>query len=386
MANDIVAGLFGLSPEQVRQQQQLELQKSAYQQAQMDPFARAGMMLAQGAGGLVDVAAPAFGLQNREVAAAQTRQEALQGLDVTNPASIRNVGEQARQRGDFQLAAQLSQLANQREAEQADIAYKTAQAKKETALADAALTPKPAIEKVGLSTDMRTVYFDKNTNRQYILNAQGMPELYTGPIHEKTGVTVNVGDKGNTAFAVELGKKDADRINTAQTTAAAATDQLQTLGAMAASSDTALSGSLATGRAGLLNLYNTLGLTTPQESNTLTKSTEFAKLSGDLIVSKIKALGANPSNADLTFVKQIVPQLENSPAARRQLITYLANRAQAVIDEAARMDAYGRAHNGLGGYKPVLKLTAGDISATLNKTPKFSLEQLQAEKARRSNQ
>jgi hypothetical protein len=383
MANDIVAGLFGLSPDQVRQQQQLEIQKAAYSQAQMNPFDRAGMMMAQGGAGLVDVAAPAFGLQNREVAAAQTRQEVLQGLDVTDPESIKAAGESARQRGDFQLATQLSQLANQREVEKAAIARSAAQTAKDQAEADAKNREqnKPNIEKVGLSTELQPVYFDKNTKSQFILDATGKPQLYTGAIHEKPGVTVNVGDKGQGAFAIEMGKEDAKRVTAAQTAGTAAADQLQTLGAMAKSSDAALSGSLAAGRASLLNLYNTLGLSTPQENDQLTKSTMFTKQSGDLIVTKIKALGTNPSNSDLIFIRQIVPQLENSADARRQLIRYLADKAQAVVDETARIDVYARAHGGLGGYKPVLKLSGSDVSAALR--PQLSPEQARAELQRR---
>ena len=162
---DIVSGLFGLSPQDVIQQQQDVAYKKALAESQLDPFQRSGMMLSQGGAGLTNAIAPALGLQNTQLEAAKTREAALQQLDLQSPDSIRAAGEQARQRGDYQLAAQLGQLANQRESEQAKINLESSQAAKAAAEANkqppVVAPPMHSFEKDGYKV---TQQWDPTTN------------------------------------------------------------------------------------------------------------------------------------------------------------------------------------------------------------------------------
>jgi hypothetical protein len=117
-----------------------------------------------------------------------------------------------------------------------------------------------------------------------------------------------------------------------------------------------MSGSFATGRVGALNLLNTLGMTSSTDTNKLANSEQYTKVSGDLLLDKIKKLGTNPSNTDREFIAKIVPQLENSPQARQELINYLVEKANSVVSETSRLDTYARKNKGLEGFVPKVPL------------------------------
>jgi hypothetical protein len=117
------------------------------------------------------------------------------------------------------------------------------------------------------------------------------------------------------------------------------------------------SGTFAAGRVGVANFFNTIGLLGAQDIQKLANSEVYSKSAGDLVLAKIKALGSNPSNADRDFVARIVPQLENSPQARAELIAYLQKRANDVVKETTNLESYARQNKGLSGYTPTIPLT-----------------------------
>lgn len=137
MANDIVSGLFGLSPMQVRQQQQANLASQAQQYAQQDPFQRATAGMYQAGAGLAQAGAEGlFGMQNPEVVAAQQREALLGQIDMQTPEGILQGAELARQRGDVRMQLQLQLLAQQRKDEIQQAELLAAKTKKEEMLAE----------------------------------------------------------------------------------------------------------------------------------------------------------------------------------------------------------------------------------------------------------
>lgn len=137
MAQDIVSGLFGLSPMQVRQQQQANLAAQAQQFAQQDPFQRATAGMYQAGAGLAQAGAEGlFGMQNPEVVAAQQREALLGQIDMQTPEGILQGAELARQRGDVRMQLQLQQLAQQRKDEIQQAELLAARTKKEEMLAE----------------------------------------------------------------------------------------------------------------------------------------------------------------------------------------------------------------------------------------------------------
>ena len=165
-------------------------------------------------------------------------------------------------------------------------------------------------------------------------------------------------------FQKEIGKEDAKAVVEARKLRATAVGELNSLNEMAQRNAKGItSGTFASGRVGVANFFNTIGLLGSQDVQKLANSEVYSKSAGDLVLAKIKALGSNPSNADREFVARIVPQLENSPQARAELISYLQKRANDVIKESSNLESYARQNKGLSGYTPTIPLTISPQTA-----------------------
>ena len=124
MADNIIQSLFGLDPYQTQMQQQDALRQQAAAYANMAPQQRAAMSLYQAGGQLAGAGAEGlFGMVNPAVAKAQATEQALMGLDMTDPQSIL---AKAQVTTDPRLRIQLQLLAQQRQAQQLDAQKKQA--------------------------------------------------------------------------------------------------------------------------------------------------------------------------------------------------------------------------------------------------------------------
>jgi len=122
MASEIL-GLF-TTPDMYRMQQQEALDRRALQFAQLTPFQRAEMSLYKGGANLASGLGSLLGVEDPQLRMISQRQQLSQGLDMTDPASVMKIAEQAAQLGDMQFATTLADYARKA---QVDIA--TAQQK-----------------------------------------------------------------------------------------------------------------------------------------------------------------------------------------------------------------------------------------------------------------
>jgi hypothetical protein len=129
MANNIVSGLFGLSPYETQQQQNQQADNAALQYAKLDPVQRAMYSYGKAGTGLAQAGAGMLGIQNSAMAEAEARQAALSGLDMSSPESIM---QRAQQITDPRLKMQLQMLAQQKMAERQKLQAEAAK----TALAE----------------------------------------------------------------------------------------------------------------------------------------------------------------------------------------------------------------------------------------------------------
>ena len=223
-------------------------------------------------------------------------------------------------------------------------------------------TPTANIKEVGAAEGTRKpVYLDANTNEQYVygLDVQGkqVRQPYIGGV-DRTVSKVNVATAapppGETEFVKELGKLDAKRVNEALAGRENAIAAVNTFDQLSKLDERGLiSGTFATGRVGATNFLNTLGLVAPAEVEKLARSENYQKVAGDAILATLGGkLGAGFSNEDRKFIQGLIPQLENSSTARRQLIDYMAGKNRAIIAETTRMENYARENKGLGGFTP----------------------------------
>lgn len=179
------------------------------------------------------------------------------------------------------------------------------------------------------------------------------------------GTNVNVAVAGQKAFVERLADLDAKRVSEAMTARDNANATIRSLDRLAQLDDQGLiSGSYATGRVGATNLLNTLGLASPADQQRLASSQNYQKVAGDVILGVLGGkLGAGFSNDDRKFIEGLVPQLETSAAARRQLINFMRSKNMEIASEAQRLEDYAREKDSLKGFKPKLPL-GGAIPAS----------------------
>jgi len=219
------------------------------------------------------------------------------------------------------------------------------------------------VKEVGVAMGSREpVYLDVNNDQQYIYqkgaDGKQMRVPYFGGVDRATATSTTKieAERKQTEFEKLLDKKDADRVGNAMTLQENAIASLNSLNRLNQLDQSALiSGSFASGRLGATNFLNTLGLTSAKDQDVLAKSENYQKTAGDVILATLGGrLGSGFSNADREFIQSLVPQLENSPQARKQLIEFMVKKNQGIVDETTRLETYARKEKTLKGYVPTI--------------------------------
>jgi hypothetical protein len=138
MAENIVAGLFGLTPEMYGEQQRRSALQEGITLAQLDPAARGAALTYGGARGLGTAIGGAMGIEDPQLKLISTRNTIAQQIDQTNPESILQGAQMLAQMGDQQGAMALAQYARQAQSEMALVQQR--RAAEQSSLATAAKT------------------------------------------------------------------------------------------------------------------------------------------------------------------------------------------------------------------------------------------------------
>ena len=450
MADSIMSGLFGITPESYQDTRQLLEQRQALQQAQLDPYeavnymaARAGQQLGRGIGGLL-------GGQDPQLQIISARNAVGQSIDPNDPATIQRGIQQLASIGDQEGAMKLADYLRKAQSDYALIQQRTAEKmtpEQRNALAYAASTGAPQgspefgqayqqklselisktetttpemknaaavaaasfpigtqeykelyknelarlttkgekqnVKEVGVAAGTReAVYLDVNNDQQFVYqkgaDGKQIRVPYFGGIDRVTSSTKVEAEKKQTEFEKILDKKDAERVDGAMTLRDNSIASLNSLERLNKLDQSALiSGAFAANRVGLTNLLNTLGLTSPKDRDDLAKSENYQKTAGDVILATLGGrLGSGFSNADREFIQSLVPQLNNSPQARKQLIEFMVKKNQTIVNEATRLENYARDKKTLKGFVPTIPLISGQ-PAPANALQSMSTEQLQ---------
>ena len=372
-AGRIIAGLFGIEDPALKEATQMdELKKAVASQWDGSDPEKALELFVQEANkrGFTSQALKASE-KLTDLKMKKEEKEAIIGLRKAQTTEAQRKGEAAGQekRPEFvrlqEERNRLQQLFNmstddaEKEALAAQIAEISKYLGKQSSFAPTAPKEDKSLIKVGVSTAGQIVYLNPNTNKQVIIDAKGEQVPYSGAVRESSGTTVNVNTAQESEFLKQLGKTDADTLQKARVLRQSAIGELENLNAMAErNAQGVTSGSFASGRVGVANFLNTIGLLGSADVQKLANSENFIKQAGDLVLSKIKPLGTQPSSSDRDFILKIIPQLENSPQARAQLITFLQNKANKTIKEVNSMEQYAlTSKKGLSGYVPTTPLT-----------------------------
>jgi hypothetical protein len=131
MADNIVAGLFGLTPEMYGEQQRRSDLQEGITLAQLDPASRGAAMTYAGARGLGGAIAGAMGIEDPQLKLVSARNTIAQQIDQTNPESIMKGAQMLAQMGDQQGAFALADYARKAESEVAQAKQRLAAANRE---------------------------------------------------------------------------------------------------------------------------------------------------------------------------------------------------------------------------------------------------------------
>jgi hypothetical protein len=138
MAENIVAGLFGMNPQMYGEQQRRSALQEGITLAQLDPAARGAALTYGGARGLGNAIGGAFGIEDPQLKLISTRNSIAQQIDQTNPESILKGAQMLAQAGDQQGAMALAQYA--RQAQESIAQTQQRRAAEQSSLATAAKT------------------------------------------------------------------------------------------------------------------------------------------------------------------------------------------------------------------------------------------------------
>ena len=138
MAENIVAGLFGLTPQMYQNQQYGQDLNRGIALAQLSPGAAAQAGLQASVGQLGRGIAGAMGIEDPQLKLISTRNTIAQQIDQTNPESILKGAQMLAQAGDQQGAMALAQYARQAQSEMALVQQR--RAAEQSSLATAAKT------------------------------------------------------------------------------------------------------------------------------------------------------------------------------------------------------------------------------------------------------
>jgi len=130
MADNIVAGLFGLTPQMYGEQQRRSAMQEGIDYAQLTPGQAGAAMTYAGAKGFGGALAGAMGIQDPQLQMISQTNQLMQGLNLRDPQSLTNAAQQASQIGNVPLAIKLFELADA-----AQVRAQQAEAQKQTSLA-----------------------------------------------------------------------------------------------------------------------------------------------------------------------------------------------------------------------------------------------------------
>jgi hypothetical protein len=131
MAENMVAGLFGLTPEMYGEQQRISALNEGINLAKLNPSARGTAMIYGGAKGLGNAIGSLMGVEDPQMKIISARQQIIGRLDQTNPTSMLEGAKMLAQMGDQQGAFALADYARKAQSEIAQAQQRSAAANRE---------------------------------------------------------------------------------------------------------------------------------------------------------------------------------------------------------------------------------------------------------------
>jgi len=342
MANEnIVAGLFGMTPEMYQRQQYQQDLQQGYDLARLDPGAAARAQLGAGIGQLGRGFAGAMGIEDPQLKMISQTNQLMQGLNLRDPQSLVNAAQQASQMGNTGLALRLLDLSDK-----AQVRLQQIQAQQE--VLQARQISQQAFQP---GTPERPQMLDVQEREQMADQGTPLPENFAG-----TAPSYDVGKVANRLLATPAGRAEYKSILEAQEASA----KTSKLSAEATTAKAKADVAAPTERAELLKKS--------ADANKAVIESEFAE--------RLQVAGLNKSNWDvlnlqsqirdrsaklnldtqmtnatvLEKMSNIQKNLNEIPADTRKLINESAVVAATAQQSAAQFNDLANRIEGLGGY------------------------------------
>jgi len=225
---------------------------------------------------------------------------------------------------------------------------------------------KANIREVGVATGTnKAVFLDVNNDQQFIYqtgkDGKQIRVPYDGAVDRTTAkVSASSTSVQENEFSKGLGRLQAKRYDDASSlrdNSIAALNSLDRL--IKLDQNGLISGARADDRVGLTNFLDTIGVLSGSDKDRLATSQNYQKIAGDIVLATLGGrLGAGFSNEDRKFIQGLVPQLEASPIARKQLLDFLVRKNQSIVDETTRLMDYAESKRTLNGFTPKIPLVS----------------------------
>lgn len=193
MAENIVAGLFGMTPDMYQRQQYQQELKTGYDLAQLDPGAAARAQLGANIGQLGRGIAGAMGIEDPQLKLISARNTIAQQIDQTDPKSVLKGAQMLAQIGDQSGAFALADYARKAQSEIA-LAQQRAEEKR---------TPevRNALAYAGTIGEFGSPEFNRAYQQKLVeLTSKEKPELTSTEMKNAKAIALAEGPEGSPAF------------------------------------------------------------------------------------------------------------------------------------------------------------------------------------------
>jgi hypothetical protein len=386
--------LFGsYNPALIQQAIDAERERNLLEQAKLTPqqitllgAARSGQQLGSALGGVVGNLFGTTPVQDPRLQQAQLGQQAYQealdasGGDASSPAFFKKLSSSAAKLGVTTLAQQAAQQAAKLEAEQALGIQRFAAAQASLAQAAKERTPEAPLT-IADRTRLNELIQQFGTNegaRRFRAERDAAERSRAGAGASK----IEVMGQGN---VLDIDKEDAKGYRLSRESASKALPVLTKMQSLLDSPQGIIGGTATEARTSFLKAIDTLGFSTAAARKAVSNTEQFNIETRNLLQSIIKQFGYNPSNADVKFALESLPNASSSPEGLRAILNSLVKANKDQLNESTRALDYFRKNKGsFEGFTPKLDIVSpgGGIKPPSQMTD----EELRAEIARRRQQ
>ena len=385
--------LFGsYNPQLIQQAIEAERERGLLEQAKLTPqqiinlgAARSGQQMGQALGGVVNTLFGLPSVQDPRLQQAQLGQQAYQEAlqasdgDASSPEFFKRLSSSAAKLGVTTLAQQAAQQAAKLESERMQGFQRQAAGIASLAQANREKTEAPITiaERTRLNELVRQFGTEEGAKR-FIEERNEAARRTAGAGASK----IEVMGQGN---VLDIDKDDAKDYKLSQKSAQKALPVLNNMQKLLDSPQSIIKGTAAEARTGFLKALDTFGISTAEARKVVSNTEEFNIQTRNLLQSIIKQFGYNPSNADVKFALESLPNISNSPEGLRAILNALIKANKDQLNESTRALDYFRKNRGsFEGFTPNLEIvTPGGGPKSLSQ---MTVDEIRAEIANRRRQ